>query len=43
MAVFSFDDIENAFLFVTGGPPFENEAFLDTEREDILSIVNGRY
>jgi hypothetical protein len=31
MAVFSFYDIELAFMFVSGGPVFENEAFLDTE------------
>lgn len=31
MAAFSFSDIELAFMFVTGGPAFENEAFLDAE------------
>ncbi len=31
MASFSFSDIELAFMFVSGGPVFENEAFLDTE------------
>jgi hypothetical protein len=31
MAAFSFYDIELAFMFVSGGPAFENEAFLDTE------------
>jgi hypothetical protein len=40
---FSFDDIENAFLFVTGGRPFENEAFLDTETGKIYyrSLMGG--
>ena len=43
MAMFSFDDIEDAFLFVTGGPPFENEAFLDTETGKIYyrSLMSG--
>ncbi len=31
MAVFSFNDIENAFLFVGSAPYGENEAYLDTE------------
>lgn len=31
MAVFSFGDIENAFLFVGSAPYGENEAYLDTE------------
>jgi hypothetical protein len=31
MAVFNFGDIEDAFLFVNGGPRGENSAYLDTE------------
>ena len=43
MAVFSFNDLELAFLFVNGGPPFENEAFLDTENGKIYyrSLMGG--
>ena len=36
MAVFSFDDIEIAFLFVSGGPRCENAAYLDTETGKIF-------
>jgi hypothetical protein len=43
MAEFNFGDIENAFLFVSGGPPFENEAFLDTETGKVYyrSLMGG--
>jgi hypothetical protein len=43
MASFSFDDIELAFMFVSGGPAFENEAFLDTETGKVYhrSLMGG--
>ena len=43
MVSFSFGDIEDAFLFVNGGPPFENEAFLDAETGKIYyrSLAGG--
>jgi len=43
MAVFSFGDIENAFLFVGSAPYGENEAYLDTETGRILyrSVMGG--
>jgi hypothetical protein len=31
MAEFNFGHIEDVFMFVSGGPAFENEAFLDKE------------
>jgi len=43
MVSFSFDDIELAYMFVIGGPAFENEAFLDTETGKIYyrSLMGG--
>lgn len=43
MVSFSFNDIELAFMFVSGGPPFENDAFLDEETGKIYyrSLTGG--